>query len=103
METKQKPKTESELQLLELGRIETQLKKLNKNMSKFQTMLRGFVYGIASGIGATVGLAIVLFILARILSAYSYVPVVNQILNITKLNNITQTQPFETDNAVLKR
>lgn len=88
-----------EKQTEQLENIHNELKKLNNSNKFFRIMGRGFTNGIASGIGATVGLALLLFLLAQLLSTFSYVPFINQILTITKLSTVIETKPVQTDNS----
>lgn len=94
-----KKTTKKDGQNEQLGNIHNELKKLNDSNKFFQVLGRGFINGIASGIGATVGLALLLFLLAQLLSTFSYVPFVNQILTITKLSTVIETKPIQTDNS----
>ena len=85
----------------QLENIHNELKKINRSFNFFQIMGRGFLNGIATGIGATVGLALLLFLLTRLLTTFSYVPFVYQLLTITKLNTIIESKPPITDNSAL--
>lgn len=100
-ENKESTKTSlMEKQNEQLKNIHNELKKLNNSNKVFKIMGRGFINGIASGIGATIGLALLLFLLAQLLSTFSYVPFINQILTITKLSTVIETKPVQTDNSV---
>lgn len=83
----------------QLENIHTELEKINVGNGFFQILGRGLLTGIATGIGATLGLALLLFVLAQALSTFSYIPIINQILTITKLDAIIQTKPIQTDNS----
>lgn len=83
-----------------LESIEKNLQKINRNLSSLHTIKRGLINGIASGIGATIGLALVLYILVRILSSLDYVPFINNLLEITKLDELIENQ-IATDNNVI--
>jgi hypothetical protein len=85
----------------QLENIHNELKKINGSYNFFRIMGRGFLNGIATGIGATVGLALLLFLLTQLLTTFSYVPFVYQLLTITKLNTIIETKPPITDNSAL--
>ena len=88
-----------DVQTEQLEGIHKQLKKINKSYGFFQIIGRGFLNGIATGIGATVGLAILLFLLTQLLTHFSDVPFVNQLLTITKLNTVIETKAPQTDNT----
>lgn len=96
VELKKNP--QMDIQNDELVKINKELRKINKNFGFFQVISRGLLNGIATGIGATVGLAILLFLLARILSTFNDVPLINQLLTITKLNNVIEVKESQTDN-----
>ena len=83
----------------QLKNILSELKKINIGFNSFQVIRRGFLNGIATGIGATVGLALLLFLITQLLSYFSYVPFINEILTITKLNKVIETKAPITDNS----
>lgn len=102
MDESAKPKKPSELEKSneQLEKIRIELKKINDGNKPIQIINRGLLNGIATGIGATIGLAILLFFLAQVLNAFSDIPIINQLLTITKLGVIIETQPIQTDNSL---
>lgn len=98
--TQSKKPSELEKDNEQLEKIRIELKKINDGNKPIQIINRGLLSGIATGIGATIGLAILLFFLAQVLNAFSDIPIINQLLTITKLGVIIETQPIQTDNSL---
>jgi hypothetical protein len=94
-----------------LDDINKNLKILNDSNKLKEVTIRGLINGVSTGIGATIGLAIIIFLISRLLSQFSYLPLVDQFLKDTKLDKIIEYQVKQieqtnnkdiTDNVELK-
>jgi hypothetical protein len=80
-----------------LDEINKNLKILNDSNKFKEVTIRGLVNGVSTGVGATIGLAIIIFLISRLLSQFSYLPLIDQFLKDTKLDKIIEYQVQQID------
>lgn len=85
-------KNKEELLVEQLKKLNRNLREQNKYYKRSQVVLRSLAAGIFTAIGATIGFGLVIIVLASFVRTISAVPIIDDILKQTKLDQLIEYQ-----------
>ncbi|MCA9386863.1 hypothetical protein KC669_02395 [Candidatus Dojkabacteria bacterium] len=94
-------KIKENYQVLDKDKTNELLERLEKVNNAFKwenIILRGIVNGVFAAVGATLGIAILLLVLARVYSGLQDIPILEQFMNVTGLDQVVEYVIEQTSN-----